>query len=299
MTPERWEQVRVCSEAASPASRRGWGGLPSACLRGGCRALAGTRVAVRQRSFPRPASTLNAGALTDAARIVAGEEWPSLIGKSFGHYTVVSLLGSGGMGEVYCARDVRLGHNVAIKTLPWLVTPGDDTTRQFETEARVVASLSRPQRAGALRCRRNRRQALYGHGTARRRNAARAPRPRTPAFPQGGRNWHGHRRGPRRRSQQGHRAPRSQAGERLHHDGRPRQGAGLRDCENPLSRQCHVGLVAPLLAGRQSHPYVEDVISRVGGRDFPDGRSVAKAASTRTDQGKSTCRHYLRQVTDG
>jgi eukaryotic-like serine/threonine-protein kinase len=87
---------------------------------------------------------LNAGALTDAARIVAGEEWPSLIGRSFGHYTVLALLGSGGMGEVYRARDVRLGREVALKTLPWLAKPGEGATRQFETEARVVASLSHP-----------------------------------------------------------------------------------------------------------------------------------------------------------
>ena len=142
MTPERWEQVGDLYEAASALA----GEERAAFLRHAC----GDDAALRQEleslfaSEAAAGEYLNAGALTDAARIVAGEEWPSLIGKNVGHYTVVSLLGSGGMGEVYRARDLRLGRDVAIKTLPWLVTPGEDATRQFETEARVVASLSHP-----------------------------------------------------------------------------------------------------------------------------------------------------------
>ena len=143
MTPERWEQVGISPKPRLHLPERS--GRPSFGVPAGRMPRFGGTSSRCSPAKPPPAEYLNAGALTDAARIVAGEEWPWFRnGKSFGHYTVVSLLGSGGMGEVYCARDVRLGRDVAIKTLPWLVAPSDNTTRQFETEARVVASLSHP-----------------------------------------------------------------------------------------------------------------------------------------------------------
>ena len=58
-----------------------------------------------------------------------------------GPYEVLSLIGSGGMGEVYKARDTRLGRTVAIKILH---TPDADLRERFDREARVVASLQHP-----------------------------------------------------------------------------------------------------------------------------------------------------------
>jgi Tol biopolymer transport system component len=66
------------------------------------------------------------------------------IGSRLGPYDVISPLGAGGMGEVYRARDTRLGREVAIKVLPGHLA-GDDRFRQrFEREARAVARLSHP-----------------------------------------------------------------------------------------------------------------------------------------------------------
>jgi eukaryotic-like serine/threonine-protein kinase len=62
-------------------------------------------------------------------------------GARIGHYEVVSLIGTGGMGEVYKARDTRLGRTVAIKVLH---TPSADLRQRFEREARVVAALQHP-----------------------------------------------------------------------------------------------------------------------------------------------------------
>src|SRR6516162_6002512 len=61
-----------------------------------------------------------------------------------GDYEVVRLLGSGGMGEVYRARDVRLGREVAIKVLPGYLSQDADRLRRFDQEARAAAALNHP-----------------------------------------------------------------------------------------------------------------------------------------------------------
>ena len=65
-------------------------------------------------------------------------------GTRFGPYEVVSLLGEGGMGQVYRARDPRLGREIAIKVLPQESSSNADALARFEREARAVASLSHP-----------------------------------------------------------------------------------------------------------------------------------------------------------
>ena len=65
-----------------------------------------------------------------------------LIGERLGIYQVESLIGSGGMGEVYRARDTRLGRAVAIKVLPPAFTSDASRVARFEREARLLASLN-------------------------------------------------------------------------------------------------------------------------------------------------------------
>jgi predicted Ser/Thr protein kinase len=66
------------------------------------------------------------------------------IGSTLGVYEIVSPLGSGGMGEVYRARDRKLGREVAIKVLPEAVERDPDRVARFEREARVLALLNHP-----------------------------------------------------------------------------------------------------------------------------------------------------------
>ena len=65
-----------------------------------------------------------------------------LTGTKLGPYEIVAPLGAGGMGEVYRARDTRLGREVAIKVLPTHLAENSEAKQRFEREARAVSSLS-------------------------------------------------------------------------------------------------------------------------------------------------------------
>jgi serine/threonine protein kinase/WD40 repeat protein len=66
------------------------------------------------------------------------------VGAKLGAYEIVGLLGAGGMGEVYRARDPRLGRDVAVKILPASFSENPERERRFEQEARATATLNHP-----------------------------------------------------------------------------------------------------------------------------------------------------------
>ncbi len=68
----------------------------------------------------------------------------ALVGRQYGSYQILSLLGAGGMGEVYRARDGKLGRDVAIKTLTPEFTRDPERLARFRREARVLAALNHP-----------------------------------------------------------------------------------------------------------------------------------------------------------
>jgi serine/threonine protein kinase len=65
-------------------------------------------------------------------------------GTKLGPYEIIAPIGAGGMGEIYRARDTRLGREVALKVLPESFSRDADRLRRFEQEARSVAALSHP-----------------------------------------------------------------------------------------------------------------------------------------------------------
>ena len=67
-----------------------------------------------------------------------------MIGKTLAHYEITSLLGKGGMGEVYQAKDQKLGREVAIKVLPEEFARDADRVARFQREAKLLASLNHP-----------------------------------------------------------------------------------------------------------------------------------------------------------
>jgi predicted Ser/Thr protein kinase len=84
---------------------------------------------------------MNRPAFQVTAEKLAGEP-PSLVGRKLGPHQIQAVLGAGGMGEVYKAKDTRLNRTVAIKVLPRLLSERADLRQRFEREARAIASLN-------------------------------------------------------------------------------------------------------------------------------------------------------------
>ena len=79
------------------------------------------------------------------AALLAGETGASILtGRRLGGYEIHARIGVGGMGEVYRARDTKLGRDVAIKILPSAFSSVPDRLARFDREARVLASLNHP-----------------------------------------------------------------------------------------------------------------------------------------------------------
>ena len=83
-------------------------------------------------------------ALMDAAQRLADHPGSSLVGRQIGGYQILSLLGAGGMGEVYLARDLKLGREAALKVLARFLTGDPGYLRRFEEEARLASFLNHP-----------------------------------------------------------------------------------------------------------------------------------------------------------
>src|SRR6266705_3011731 len=142
MTPERWEQVGKLYQGAlalQPAERETF--LDDAC--GDDKALR-REVESLLAAEDGAGSFLAAGAMKDAAKMLVEDESLLLVGQELGHYRVLSLLGSGGMGEVYLAEDTRLKRKVALKLLPAELTANQDRLRRFEQEAHTASALNHP-----------------------------------------------------------------------------------------------------------------------------------------------------------
>ena len=140
--PDRWRRIEsVYHEALEcDASRRG-AFLDEACrddepLRREVQSLLGYEDAAGR--------FLEHSALEDAARDLAADPSPALTRRRVGGYEISTLLGSGGMGEVYRARDVRLGREVALKVLGSSAAADPAYVRRFEEEARSASGLNHP-----------------------------------------------------------------------------------------------------------------------------------------------------------
>src|SRR5262245_28598287 len=142
MTPERWRQVdRILEEALELPPHERVRFLDRMCASD--HALRRDVEAVLQ-AHGNAGTFLNDPAFAFAAKQLAADEGTGLVGRTLGHYRILSLVGAGGMGEVYRASDPRLGREVAVKVLPEHLAQNLEALSRFEREAKVVAVLSHP-----------------------------------------------------------------------------------------------------------------------------------------------------------
>jgi Tol biopolymer transport system component len=139
MTPERWATVeRLYHEALNRGANEREVFLAEACA--GDDAL--RREVESLLDHDGSAAFLSTPATVQAGH--ATRSGSSLIGQSLGPYVISARLGAGGMGEVYRARDQKLGRDVAIKILPAAFTADPERLVRFAREARVLAALNHP-----------------------------------------------------------------------------------------------------------------------------------------------------------
>lgn len=146
MTPEQWEQIGQFYHAAlelAPDERADF--LARVCA--GDEALR-REVESLISADQQAGDFIAASALKDAAALApveTAEQHSMAPGRSqIGHYQIKSLLGAGGMGEVYLAQDTRLGRRVAIKLLPPEAAQDPTAKRRLLREARAAATLNHP-----------------------------------------------------------------------------------------------------------------------------------------------------------
>lgn len=141
MTPERWRQiVEVFDAALERESDQRASFVDEACR--------------SDQELKREVESLLAAENKDdfleasAAELVASQylsqETESRIGQSFGQYKILSLIGIGGMGEVYQARDAEIDRDVAVKILPSAFSQDAERLRRFKDEARLLGQLNHP-----------------------------------------------------------------------------------------------------------------------------------------------------------
>ncbi|MET0646502.1 MAG: protein kinase [Pyrinomonadaceae bacterium] len=142
MNAERWRQIDEVFDAAlelEPGARAGF--LSERC---GGNAELRRQVEALLAAHDKAGGFIETSAMKVAARAVAGDTLHARLERQIGPYRILSLLGAGGMGEVYLAEDTRLGRRVALKLLPPPFVSDPDRLRRFEREARAASALNHP-----------------------------------------------------------------------------------------------------------------------------------------------------------
>ncbi|MFN2513927.1 MAG: protein kinase [Pyrinomonadaceae bacterium] len=141
MTPERWQLVDELFHSVlerEPAERAAF--LAEAC--------AGDEVLRREvekliTAHEEDGSFIDSPAYANPDLLI-DDQTVLNVGQRLGHYKVISHIGSGGMGEVFLAEDIRLGRKVALKLLRTEFTRNEERLRRFQQEARAASSLNHP-----------------------------------------------------------------------------------------------------------------------------------------------------------
>ena len=142
MKPERWQQVDKLLQAAlalDPEDR-------PAFLDHACKSDPSLRQEIDSllASHDRAGDFISKPAIEASPSLIAADKADSILQQAIGPYRIVSLLGAGGMGEVYLAQDSRLGRKVALKLLPDYFTADEQRVKRFKQEAQAASALNHP-----------------------------------------------------------------------------------------------------------------------------------------------------------
>ena len=141
MQAEQWKEIEKLFEASielEPGQRADF--LAEACANDQIRRKVELLLAARGKE----PSFIERPALDLAAEIVMHSDAESRVGRTIEQYQVLSVIGAGGMGVVYRARDTKLGRDVALKILPDEFSQDPERVARSEREARLLASLNHP-----------------------------------------------------------------------------------------------------------------------------------------------------------
>jgi serine/threonine protein kinase/Tfp pilus assembly protein PilF len=142
MNAERWKQVNDLFQLAverAPEER-------TTFLDEACHDDEGMRREVESllTSYEQAENFIESPAFEVAPELLIDDRAGALVGKVIGHYRIESLIGIGGMGEVYLARDERLGRKAALKLLTRSLTTDETQLSRFKNEARTASALNHP-----------------------------------------------------------------------------------------------------------------------------------------------------------
>jgi serine/threonine protein kinase/Tfp pilus assembly protein PilF len=142
MKPQRWKQINDLFQSAverAPEERAAF--LEQACHGDeGLRREVESLIALDERAE----NFIETPAFEVAPELLTSRRTGAMMGELIGHYRIESLIGVGGMGEVYLARDERLGRKAALKLLPGSLTTDETQLSRFKNEARTASALNHP-----------------------------------------------------------------------------------------------------------------------------------------------------------
>ncbi len=140
MTPERWQRVEEVLQAAldqEPPARAAF--LANEC--------SGDQELWREtnsliEAYDEAREFLEEPAIASDAQVIANEDNLRITGLAIGPYKIIRRIGSGGMGEIYLAQDVRLERCAALKLLRPQLLADEERVRRFQIEARAASGLN-------------------------------------------------------------------------------------------------------------------------------------------------------------
>src|SRR5436190_814173 len=142
MTSERWQQVNDLFQLAAERAPK----ERTTFLQTACQGDEGLRREVESliASYERAENFIESPAFEVVPELLTDDRADAIVGASIAHYQIESPIGVGGMGQVYLARDERLGRKVALKFLPERLTANNTQLSRFKSEARAASALNHP-----------------------------------------------------------------------------------------------------------------------------------------------------------